>query len=209
MILYFSATGNCAFAAKRIAEKIGDEAVSLLEKFRENDHTALRSEKPWVVVAPVYVAEMPRLVRDWLRATPLNGSRDIFFVFTCASEMSCSGYFARRLAEEKGMVYHGSASVKMPTNYPIFFTVKEDYECRKGLLRHRRVYRLRQVHDGLPLCERPSGERPSGLGRGLHPLHGLPLVLPEGGHRVPRQDRGQAALPLPEAGARRTKQNHA
>lgn len=131
MILYFSATGNCAFAAKRIAEKIGDEAVSLLPKFRENDHAALRSEKPWVVVAPVYVAEMPRLVRDWLRATPLTGSRDIFFVFTCASEMSCSGYFARQLAEEKGMVYHGSASVKMPTNYPIFFTVKEDYECRR------------------------------------------------------------------------------
>lgn len=31
MILYFSATGNCAFAAKRIAERIGDEAVNLLE----------------------------------------------------------------------------------------------------------------------------------------------------------------------------------
>ena len=124
MILYFSATGNCAFAAKRIAEKTGDELVNLLGKFRANDHSPLRSEKPWVVVAPVYVAEMPRLVRDC-------GSRDIFFVFTCASEMSCSGYFARRLAEEKGMVYHGSASVKMPTNYPIFFTVKEDYECRR------------------------------------------------------------------------------
>lgn len=71
MILYFSATGNCAFAAKRIADKIGDEAVSLLPKFRENDHTPLHSDKPWVVVAPVYVAEMPRLVRDWLLATPL------------------------------------------------------------------------------------------------------------------------------------------
>lgn len=131
MILYFSATGNCAFAAKRIAERIGDEAVNLLEKFRANDHSALRSEKPWVIVSPVYVAEMPRLVRDWLKATPLTGSRDIFFVFTAASEMSCSGYFAKQLAEEKGMVYHGSASVRMPTNYPIFFTVKEDYECRK------------------------------------------------------------------------------
>ena len=107
MILYFSATGNCAFAAKRIAERTGDEAVNLLEKFRANDHSALRSEKPWVVVSPVYVAEMPRLVRDWLKATPLTGSRDIFFVFTAASEMSCSGYFAKQLVEEKGMVYHG------------------------------------------------------------------------------------------------------
>ena len=131
MILYFSATGNCAFAAGRIAERVGDEAVSLLEKLRSNDHSALHSEKPWVVVSPVYVAEMPRLLADWLRATPLTGSRDIFFVFTAASEMSCSGYFAKRLAEEKGMVYHGSASVRMPTNYPVFFTVKQDYECRR------------------------------------------------------------------------------
>lgn len=131
MILYFSATGNCAFAAKRIAEKLGDETLSLLERLRENDHSPLFSEKPWVVVSPVYVAEMPRLLADWLRATPLEGSRDIFFVFTAASEMSCSGYFAKKLAEEKGLVYHGSASVTMPTNYPIFFTVKEDYQCRK------------------------------------------------------------------------------
>ena len=131
MILYFSATGNCAFAAKRIAGRIGDEAVSLLEKFRANDHSPLFSEKPWVIVSPVYVAEMPRIVRDWLKATPLTGSRDIFFVFTAASEMSCSGYFAKRLVEEKGLVYHGSASVRMPTNYPIFFTVKEGYACRR------------------------------------------------------------------------------
>ena len=131
MILYFSATGNCAFAAKRIAERLGDETLNLRGRFRENDRSALRSDKPWVVVAPVYVAEMPRIVSDWLRETPLEGSRDIFFVFTCASEMSCSGYFARRLAEEKGMVYHGSASFTMPTNYPIFFTVKPEHECRR------------------------------------------------------------------------------
>ena len=41
MILYFSATGNSAFAAKRIAEKIGDETLSLLEKFRANDRSPL------------------------------------------------------------------------------------------------------------------------------------------------------------------------
>ena len=131
MILYFSATGNCAFAAKRIAQKLGDECVNLLPKLREDDHAALRSEKPWVIVAPVYVAEMPRIVSAWLKATALEGSRDIYFVFTCASEMSCSGYFAKQLAEEKGLRYRGSASVTMPTNYPIFFTVKSNYECRR------------------------------------------------------------------------------
>ena len=134
MILYFSATGNCAFAAKRIAEKTGDEVLNLLEKLRAHDHSPLSSEKPWVVVSPVYVAEMPRLLADWLRATPLNGCRDIFFVFTAASEMSCSGYFAKKLAEEKGLVYHGSASITMPTNYPIFFTVKTESECRRIVL---------------------------------------------------------------------------
>ena len=72
MILYFSATGNSAFAAKRIAQKLGDEAVSLLPRLRGNDRSPLRSEKPWVIVAPVYVAEMPRIVSAWLKETPLD-----------------------------------------------------------------------------------------------------------------------------------------
>ena len=31
MILYFSATGNCQYAAERIAEALGERAVSILD----------------------------------------------------------------------------------------------------------------------------------------------------------------------------------
>ena len=75
MILYFSATGNCAFAAKRIAERLGDETLNLRGRFRENDRSALRSDKPWVVVAPVYVAEMPRIVSERIRNSLEGGAK--------------------------------------------------------------------------------------------------------------------------------------
>ena len=35
MILYFSATGNCEYVAKRIAEKSGDETVSVAERYKK------------------------------------------------------------------------------------------------------------------------------------------------------------------------------
>lgn len=76
MIMFFSATGNCEFAAKRLGEKLGDEVQSLLPKFREKDRSPMYSEKPWVIASPVYVAEMPRIVSEWLRITPLNTRRN-------------------------------------------------------------------------------------------------------------------------------------
>ena len=37
MVLYFSATGNTEFIAKEIAERIGDEALNLLERIKTGE----------------------------------------------------------------------------------------------------------------------------------------------------------------------------
>ena len=46
MILYFSGTGNSAYAAKRIGREIGDETVDLLEKIQNSDFSEMRSQRP-------------------------------------------------------------------------------------------------------------------------------------------------------------------
>ena len=51
MILYFSATGNSAFIARELAKLLGDKAVDLREKIRNNDHSPIGSEKPFIVCA--------------------------------------------------------------------------------------------------------------------------------------------------------------
>ena len=87
MILYFSGTGNSAYAAKYIGKEIGDETVNLFDRIRNNDYSPLHSNRPWIIAAPVYCWQLPRLVRDWMLQIEFKGNKDIYFVLTCGSDM--------------------------------------------------------------------------------------------------------------------------
>lgn len=121
MILFFSATGNSEYVAKRIARRIGDEALNLLERFRTEDHSPLESETPWVIVCPTYAWKIPQILQDWLMETELEGEKRIYFVLTCGTNIAGAGMYARTLANEKGMEYKGTAAVRMPENYIAMF----------------------------------------------------------------------------------------
>lgn len=129
MILYFSGTGNSAYAAKRIAGAIGDEAVDLFEKIRGGDHTGLRSDRAWVVAAPTYAWRLPRVVEEWLERTELAGCGDIYFVLTCGGSVGNVGGYLRRLCAAKGLRYRGCLEVVMPENYIALFTAPDREEA--------------------------------------------------------------------------------
>lgn len=126
MILYFSATGNSRHVAERIGSLIGDDVLNLLPLLRQGDHGPLRSDRPWVFVAPIYVEDIAIVAADWLRSAALEGRLEIYFVFTTASTMGCAGHTAAAIARKKGLEYLGSAEIVMPTNYPLMFTVHDD-----------------------------------------------------------------------------------
>ena len=67
---------------------------------------------------------------------------------------------------------------------------------RQGSCLHRRpgLHRLRPMREALPDQQYFPAERQARLGRQLHPLHGLHLPLPRGGHRVRQEEPRQAAL---------------
>ena len=119
MILYFSATGNTAYIACELAARLDDECVNLLSRVRAGDHSPLRSEKPFVICAPVYVCEMPRFLAAYLKKQPLEGCRDVYFVFTSGGYCGISGVLAKAMIKKKGMNYLGHAEFKMPRNYVI------------------------------------------------------------------------------------------
>ncbi len=135
MILYYSGTGNSAYAARRIAGATGDEAVDLFSRLRDNDTSPLQSQKPWVIVTPTYAWRVPRLVRDWLDKTELRGSRDIYFVMTCGSENGNAGSYIGKRCAGRGLDFMGCASVVMPENYIIMFTAPSPKEEAEILVR--------------------------------------------------------------------------
>ena len=59
MVVYFSGTGNSRYVAKQIAEKTGDTIYDAAECIRLKIGDTLASAKPFVFVAPVYVAAPP------------------------------------------------------------------------------------------------------------------------------------------------------
>ena len=128
MILYFSGTGNSAHAAKYIGKETGDSVINLFNRIRSNDYSPVDSEKPWVIVAPVYCWQLPRLVRDWMLQTEFVGSKDIYFVLTCGSSMGNADKHLKQLCEEKGLNYRGVSAVVMPENYIAMFEAPEEDE---------------------------------------------------------------------------------
>lgn len=129
MILYFSATGNSEYIAKNIAYLNNDEVVNMSDYLRKGEAMNLTSEKPYVVISPVYISTLPVIVLDLLKKSKLEGNKNIYFIMTCAgSGISGAGAFVKPLAEKLGMIYRGVEHLSMPQNYLMFFAVKDKDE---------------------------------------------------------------------------------
>ena len=123
MILYFSATGNSAYVAKRIARILNDETLNLFEKIRNRDTGEMRGNgRPWVVVVPTYAWRIPHLVQDWLEKAKLSGSKDLYVIMTCGQNIGNAGQYLAALCRKKGLRYQGCQAVVMPENYIALFS---------------------------------------------------------------------------------------
>lgn len=131
MILFYSATGNSAYVARRIAKTTGDDVLDLLPTLRSNDSLELESESPWVICAPTYAWRIPRMVEDLLRHARLSGSPDVYFVMTCGGNIGNAGAYLRKLCEECGWTYRGCTEVVMPENYSLLFETPTQEKARK------------------------------------------------------------------------------
>lgn len=134
MILYYTGTGNSAFAAQRLGRLLQDEVLDLFDRIREGDHSPLRSHRPWVIVTPTYAWRIPRILQDWLKKTRLEGSRQIYFVMTCGDSIGNAGAYAKKLCaslppDSSGMDCMGCFQIVMPENYIALFSAPDSEEA--------------------------------------------------------------------------------
>ncbi len=122
MIIYFTATGNSRYLAEQLAEQLHDTATDAAAEIKAGKHPAFDSDKPYVIVAPVYAWRIPRIFAEWMQKCTLAGNRMIYFVLDCGSEIGGAGKYAERLAAQMGLNYMGTAEVVMPENYLVMFT---------------------------------------------------------------------------------------
>lgn len=119
MILYFTGTGNSKYAAELLSEGTGDELVSLNDIIKKGTEPVFRSDRPFVIVCPIYAWRLPRTIETLLRRATFSGSSEVYFVATMGSETGNSGKFCEKLAKQKGLRFRGFCGVAMPSNYVV------------------------------------------------------------------------------------------
>ena len=129
MILYFSGTGNSKYAARRIADALGEPLLSLNDRIKSGDITPLAVNGRLVLVMPTYAWRIPRIVRDHLLRTELRGARETWFVMDCGSEIGNAAKYNCALCRKKSLVYMGTAQIVMPENYIAMFDAPQADEA--------------------------------------------------------------------------------
>ena len=135
MILYFSGTGNSKYAARRIADALGEPLLSLNDRIKSSDTSPVDAGERLVLVTPTYAWRIPRVVRDWLLRTELRGAKRAWFVMTCGSEIGHAERYNRALCRKKSIACMGTAQIVMPENYIAMFDAPQADEAREIVAR--------------------------------------------------------------------------
>ncbi len=132
MILYFSATGNSEYVAKKIAEATADIAVSITERYKKQNFLFDEKIKVLGIVSPTYSWGLPLIVTEFLQRTSLRCIPDyIYFIATYGTTPGQTGRFADDILAPKGLPISAKFSVKMPDTWTPIFDLSNEEKVRR------------------------------------------------------------------------------
>lgn len=134
MILYFTGTGNSRYVARKIAEEINDEVVSINQLIKqESEDELISTNNPFIFVCPTYAWRLPKVVTEFIRKTKFSGNNKVYFIMTCGEDTAKAINYIQKLCDDKGCELKGMAEIKMPENYIALFPVP-DKETAKQII---------------------------------------------------------------------------
>lgn len=120
-ICYFTASGNCLY----VARKIGGTLLSIPQLMRQEK---IDIEDDAVgVVCPCYNAEMPMMVRDFMRKAHIR-TNYFFFIYTYGAGFGEAYAHAKLAAEEAGLTLSYVNAIKMVDNFLPYFDMQEQID---------------------------------------------------------------------------------
>ncbi len=132
MILYFSATGNSEYVAKRIATETDDITVSITDCYKKQIFSFDEKYKTFGIVSPTYSWGLPVIVTEFLQKLDLSHTPDyIFFIATYGTTPGQTGNFANNILAPKGLSLSAKFSVKMPDTWTPIFDLSNKEKVRR------------------------------------------------------------------------------
>lgn len=133
MILYFTGTGNSRHIARLISKEIDDEVISINELIKSGSNNEIRSDKPFVIIAPTYAWRVPMVVEKFIKNTKLSGNKKVYFILTCGADTGDAASFLRDISKEKGLEFMGLRALVMPDNYIVMYSTPSDEENERRI----------------------------------------------------------------------------
>ena len=134
-IFYFSGTGNTLWAVQHLCAYLKDHqikaiAISLesLDEDRMLDH--VRSCDVLGIAWPVYGADMPEIVKDFVRSIPTVKHKPLMTLCTQYAFSGDGAYVMHSQLKKKGFEYRWCFQLNTPSNinlYPIYYKSSDDY----------------------------------------------------------------------------------
>lgn len=131
MVLYFTGTGNSRFIADKIAGITGDRLISINERIKKNDLTEIKDEEILVFVVPTYAWRIPKIVEEWILKVDFRGTNKAYFVMNCGDSIGGAGKYIRKICNQKGFQYMGTAEIIMPENYIALYEAPDSEVSKK------------------------------------------------------------------------------
>lgn len=128
MILCFSGTGNSKFVADALSEKLSDKIVSINDILKKNKKREFSSEKPFIIVAPIYAWQLPQIVNEFIESASFSGTDKIYFVATMGKDTGKTDKYCKKLCKKINMNFMGFTGITMPDNYVFADAMKSKEE---------------------------------------------------------------------------------
>ena len=133
MILYFTGTGNSKFVADYLAEKLEDDVISLNSIIKNGETLVCKSEKPYIIIAPIYAWRLPAVVEETIKNAQLGGCKKVYCVATMGENSGNADKYIKKIISDKGMNFTGFIGVAMQNNYLFMEKMPKAKEAGKAL----------------------------------------------------------------------------
>ena len=201
MILYFSGTGNSREVAGCLGRISGEKVLPLLEVAGGGkDALVLQEGEALGFVFPVYSWGPPPVVLEALERIRIEGVPEyVYFVCTCGDDTGKTADIFRKAVSRKGWTCetHDRLSRRDIPSLEVVSrpsALQPVYDFTEGFPRDRSLYLMRQMCQGVPHAQHPSGGGPSGVGSGLCHVSGLLPPLSGACRRLRQCDQGKRAV---------------
>lgn len=115
IIFYFTGTGNSLKIAKDIAEGLGDTKLIRITSSLEISNEPIKCERVGIVT-PVYMGNIPLMVKEFLEKLNINKDTYIFTVSTCGGMAGNTHNQIRSIFRKKNLNISAEFSFHFPAN---------------------------------------------------------------------------------------------